>query len=151
MAETGGKAMNPPFGPLTYLYVGSKDFRHDLTFYRDVLGAELVWNFQAFGANVAAFNLGAGPLVLLADHRRAPSVLCIYAVPNLDAAIRSLEKRGWKRSAGPFEVPDGPCVTFQDPSGNEYGLLQPDRPDVLRAEYQAEPPRGEGAAKKRAK
>lgn len=143
--------MVPPFGPLTYLYVGSKDFPHDLAFYRDVLGAELVWNFNAFGANVAAFNLGAGPLVLIADHRRAPSVLCIYAVPDLKAAMRNLEKRGWKRSTGPVEVPDGPCVVFQDPSENEYGLLQPDRPNVLQGEYRPEQRRGVAAQGKHPK
>ena len=45
----------PPLGDLKYLYVGTSRFDEDLVFYRDVLGAEEVWNFEEFGARVAAF------------------------------------------------------------------------------------------------
>lgn len=125
-----------PIGPLTYLYVGTDSYARDLAYHRDVLGAELAWEFHDFGAHVAALRLGEGPMYLLADHRPAGSVIYIHRVDDLAATTTALEARGWKRESGPFEVPDGPCVTFKDPAGHEFGLLQMDRPDVLSKEYQ---------------
>ncbi|HEY5605185.1 MAG TPA: hypothetical protein VIL45_01545, partial [Thermoplasmata archaeon] len=61
--------MPAPFVRLEYLYIGTLDFKRDLAYYRDVLGAELVWNLTGFGAHVAAFRVAEGPpLLLLADH-----------------------------------------------------------------------------------
>lgn len=139
--------MAPPFGPLRYLYVGSSDVGRDLEFYRDRLGAEIVWDFRESGAHVAAVRFGTGPLLLLADHRPARSVIYVFDVADLDAARKRLEARGWKAPGEPFELPDGPCLTFRDPSGNELGLLQPDRPDVLTHEFARQ--RGGPARKQR--
>src|SRR6266571_957500 len=58
--------MSKPFGTLSFLYVGTADFERDLAYYRDVLGGELVWNRTGFGAHVAAFRLGKGPVLLIA-------------------------------------------------------------------------------------
>ena len=118
-------------GRLAYLYVGSADLEADLTFYRDRLGAEVVWDRQAMGTHVAAVRLGDGPLVLLADHREAGTVLPIWTVDDLDAARAELERRGWKGPATQVEVPDGPCLLLSDASGNEVGLLHQIRPDVM--------------------
>ncbi len=65
--------METPLGRLVYLYVGSANLEGDLAYYRDVIGAAVVWHFRHFGAQVAALRVGAGPLLLLADHRPAPS------------------------------------------------------------------------------
>ena len=116
---------------LVYLYVGSNDVEADVTFYRDQLGGALVWRRTGFGAEVAAIRLGDGPLVLLADHRPAPSVLPIWAVPDLRGARRELEEAGWTGSPLQVEVPDGPCLVLTDPSGNEIGLLEQVRPGIL--------------------
>jgi hypothetical protein len=43
---------------LFYLYMGSDDVGADVVFYRDHLGGELVWRFQASGTEVAAVRLG---------------------------------------------------------------------------------------------
>jgi hypothetical protein len=99
------------------------------------MGAELVWRFHAFEADVAAVRLGDGPLVLLADHRPAPSVLPIWSVPDLDAALALMEESGWQREAPVVEVPDGPCAVLRDPSGNEVALLQRVRPDAMTRSY----------------
>jgi predicted enzyme related to lactoylglutathione lyase len=123
--------MAPPFGPLRFLYLGTKDTGRDLKFYEEVLGAKKVWRFREFGADVAAVRLGAGPLVLLADHRDAPSVLPIYEVKDLAATAKELKKRGWKPKSGKFEIPNGPCYVFEDPSGNEYAIFEDVRPDVF--------------------
>jgi predicted enzyme related to lactoylglutathione lyase len=127
--------MRPPLGALRYLYVGSADFAKDHAYYRDVLGAEEVWHFAAFGANVAAFRVGDGPLVLLADHRHAPSCLPVYQVPDLDATVRALESRGWRAAGEPFGIPDGTCVRFDDPSGNEWAFFEEERPGAMEGSY----------------
>ncbi|MCA1814444.1 MAG: VOC family protein [Halobacteriales archaeon] len=121
-----------PFGELRYLYVGTEDTKRDLAYYRDVLGAEVVFDLEAFGAKVAAVRLTPqGPLWLLADHREAGSVLPCFAVPDLDKTVKAFRKRGWKEKAGPIEIPDGPCILFEDPSGNELAVYGNVRPDVL--------------------
>jgi catechol 2,3-dioxygenase-like lactoylglutathione lyase family enzyme len=121
---------------LAYLYVGSADVEADLGFYRDALGGELVWRFHAFDADVAGVRLGEGPLVLLADHRPAPSVLPIFAVRDLEAAEETLRSGGWAESPTRVEVPDGPALVLRDPSGNEIALLHRVRPDAMPSSYQ---------------
>ena len=123
----------PPLGDLKYLYVGTSRFDDDLAFYRDVLGAEEVWNFAEFGARVAALRVAAGPLLLIADHRPAPSCLPVFAVEDLDAAVARLESRGWRADSGPFGIPDGPCYLFSDRSGNQLAIFGNVRPDALSA------------------
>jgi predicted enzyme related to lactoylglutathione lyase len=118
-------------GRLIYLYVGSDDVPADVTFYRDHLGAEIVWHHRAMGTEVAAVRLSEGPLVLLADHRDAPSVLPIWAVEDVDGAQESLRRAGWAGQTDRVEVPDGPCLLLRDPSGNEIGLLQQTRTGVM--------------------
>jgi catechol 2,3-dioxygenase-like lactoylglutathione lyase family enzyme len=116
---------------LVYLYVGSADVESDLGFYRDQLGAEVEWRAQAFGADVAAVRLGEGPLLLLADHEPAPSVLCIWAVTDLDEAVAELASRGWAGDDVRVEVPDGTCLVLADNSGNRLGLLEQTRPNAM--------------------
>lgn len=127
--------MTPPFKRLAYLYVGSREFEKDLAYYRDVLGAEVVWNFHAFGAHVAAVRLGDGPLYLLADHRAAPSVLPVYEVETLAKTVKQLKAKGWKPAGEPFEIPPGPCYLFKDPSGNELAIYENVRPEHMRDEF----------------
>jgi uncharacterized protein len=120
--------MTSPFRSLEYLYVGTTDVERDVAYYRDVLGGTLLWNLEGFGAHVAAFRLGSGPLVLLADHRPSPSCMPLYSVHDLKATAKELRKRGWKPEGRPFEIPNGPCYAFDDPSGNRLGIFQNDRP-----------------------
>lgn len=127
--------MTGPLGELTYLYVGVAEFERALDYYRDVLGATLVWRFEDDGDEVGAVRLGDGPLVLLADHRPAPSTMTVWRVDDLEATVRALKERGWTASAGPFEIPDGPCYTFSDPDGNEAAVYEATRPRALEAEW----------------
>jgi predicted enzyme related to lactoylglutathione lyase len=127
-----------PFGPLTYVYVGSSDTKADLAFYTTVLGGDMEWEFHGFGAHVAAVRLGDGPLFLLADHRPPKSTIFIYRVDDLAAEQKRLAKRGWKKTSDPVEVPDGPVLVLHDPTGNEIGLLEQVRPNALTKEYQRE-------------
>lgn len=120
--------MTAPFERLEYLYLGTAHFERDVAYYRDVLGAPLLWNLEGFGAHVAAFRLGDGPLLLLADHRPGPSCMPLYSVADVKETAKDLRKRGWKSDGRPFEIPNGPCYAFDDPSGNRLGIFQNDRP-----------------------
>ncbi|MEO7993513.1 MAG: VOC family protein [bacterium] len=123
------------FGPLLYLYVGSNDVARDLAYYRETLGAERVFDFAHFGTRVAAVRFAEGPLWLIAEHRPAPSVLPIYGVTNLEAAMAELTSRGWVATSDPLGVPNGMAVVFTDPSGNQIALLQNDHPDAMERAY----------------
>lgn len=92
-------------------------------------GATPVWDKTAFGTRVAAVSLGGDPLVLLAGHRPVPSVLPVFQVDDLRAAIRSLRKAGWTTEGETFEIPNGPCRLVKDPWGNESALFEETRPD----------------------
>jgi len=120
-----------PFGPLRYLYVGSKDVQKDLDYYTKVLGAEKIWDIPSMGTRVAALRLGKGPLILLADHRPAGSCIMIFQVESLTKISEKLRKHGWKPEGVVFEIPEGPCYRFNDPSGNPLAILEIVRPGVL--------------------
>ena len=123
-------------GTLAYLYVGTDDVARDVAFYEAALGAARVWRFQAFATDVAAVQLTDGPpLLLLAEHRPAPSCLPIWTVPDLDAAVARLSDSGFEVHGETAGTPDGPVHVLRDPSGNEIGLLQQDRPNALAAAY----------------
>jgi hypothetical protein len=100
-------------GPLRYLYVGSANVEKDLAFHQEVLGGELVWRFRKFGADVAAVRHQEGPLVLLADHRPAGSVLPLYAVDDLEALRAALVGKGL-RLGHTVATPDGPCLLVEN-------------------------------------
>lgn len=117
-----------PFLALRFLYVGSSDVGRDLKSYQKA-GAEVVWDKTAFGTRVAAVRMGPEPLILLAGHRPAPSILPVYQVQDLKAAVKTLRGAGWAVEGETFEVPNGPCRLVKDPSGNEVTLLQETRPD----------------------
>lgn len=127
--------MTPPLGKLEYLYIGTADFGRDCAYYKEVLGAKRVWAFHAFGAKVAAFRVCEGPLVLLADHRPAPSCMPVLAVADLNGTVKELLARGWRSEGEAFEIPNGPCYRFLDPSGNPYALFQNDRPEAMERAY----------------
>ena len=123
-------------GDLAYLYMGTDDVDASLAFYTEALGAQFVWRFQAFATDVAAVRFGADrPFVLLAEHRPTPSCLPIWSVADLDAAIAALARAGFADHGETVGTPDGPIHVLTDPSGNELGLLRPDRPGALEVAY----------------
>lgn len=123
------------WGPLRFLYVGTADTARDARWYVEKAGARKVWHMRAFGAEVAALDLGAGPLLLLADHRKPGTVLPIYAVDDLKATVAAMAKAGWEPEGPLFEVPNGPCRMFKDPSGNEVCLMLETRPGAMESAY----------------
>jgi catechol 2,3-dioxygenase-like lactoylglutathione lyase family enzyme len=59
--QTRRKSPKGVFKRLVYVYVGTSDYSADYDFYKNVLGAERVWEFERFGAKVAAFDLCGEP------------------------------------------------------------------------------------------
>jgi len=55
----------------------------------------------------------------------------IFQVESLKEASGKLRKRGWKPEGEEFEIPEGPCYRFNDPSGNALAILEIVRPGVL--------------------
>ena len=59
----------------------------------------------------------------------------VLAVKDLEATIAVLKARGWRSAGKAFEIPNGPCYRFSDPSGNPYALFQNDRPEAMTRSY----------------
>ena len=131
LEELMTKNKGASFGRLRYLYMGTSNVQKDVDYYTKVLGAKKVWDISSFDTRVAALRLGEGPLLLLADHRPAPSCILIFQVDNLKTISDALRQKGWKPEGEQFEIPEGPCYRFNDPSGNLLALLQITRPNVL--------------------
>ena len=124
-----------PLGTLRYLYQGSEDIDADVAYYRDAVGAELVWDFARFETRVAALRVGNGPLILLAHHRPAPSCLLVYEVEDLESAVAALRERGCEPDGEAFGIPNGPCYRFTDPSGNIFAIFKDENPGKMEAAY----------------
>src|SRR3989442_2260652 len=124
------KRKDAQFGRLRYLYMGTSNVQKDVDYYTKVLGARKIWDISSFGTRVAALRLGEGPLLLLADHRPAPSCILIFQVDDLQAVSKELRQKGLKSEGERFEIPEGPSFRFKDPSGNQLALLQITRPNV---------------------
>jgi predicted enzyme related to lactoylglutathione lyase len=124
-------------GELRFLYVGTADTDVSVAHYTSTLGGRLRWRFQHFDADVAAIELGDGPLVLLADHRPAGTVLPLYVVDDLDAAIASFGAGGAVVD-GPLESPEGPAIVVHEPGGAELGFIRIDRPGAMDGAWQDE-------------
>ena len=120
------------FLSLDYLYVPAKDIEASVRYYTEQLDGELVWKIHAFSAWVAAIRLSpTGPMVLLADHLHDDAPILIYRVERLESTVAALRARGWTPESGPFEVPNGPCYTFRDPTGVRLAIYENQRPEVV--------------------
>ena len=118
------------FEALDFLYTPSADVAADVEHFTGVLGAELVFAIEAFGARVAMLRLSASePALLFADHLGGERPVLLYRVADLEAAMSALEARGWA-GAPRLEIPHGPCCTFSTPGGHRIGIYELTRPDV---------------------
>jgi hypothetical protein len=119
-----------PFEQLDFLYMPSRDVAADLAYLTEVLGGRPVFAIEDMGTRVAAVELTDGPpLVLLADHVEGEHPILVYRVPDLSAALATLESRGWEREHV-FEIPHGPCCSFRIPGGHRIALYELIRPGV---------------------
>jgi hypothetical protein len=127
---TTPRGSSPPFGPLDFVYMPSRDVAADLGQLTEGVGAEPVFAIEAFGARVAMVALGEGPpRLLLADHVEGERPIFVYRVPDLDQAMKELESHGVE--AGPrFGIPHGPCCSFEMNGGHRIALYELTRPQA---------------------
>lgn len=122
---------------LKYVYQGSNNYIADLAFYRDQLGAKKIWEFAAFGANVAALELEGQPLILLNDH--SSETRLIYVVDNIETMLETLREKGLKLE-GEAPTPTGTCHLFSSPSGSHFAIMQETRPNAMLEAFNAANP-----------
>lgn len=118
-------------GPLDYIYAPSTDLAADVTYFTDVLGAELVFAIDSGGTRVTMVRLGTqAPPLLLTDHLPDDRPVFIYRVDDLAAVSKRLGERGWTPERT-IELPPGPCTTFRAPGGLRLAIYEPVRPGVV--------------------
>jgi catechol 2,3-dioxygenase-like lactoylglutathione lyase family enzyme len=118
------------FEALDLLYVPSRDVAADLAFYRDVLGARVVFAIEAMGTRVAEVALAdEGPRVVLAGHLDGEAPLLLHRVADLGATLAELGAKGLELEHQ-VELPLGPCATFRTPGGQRLGVYELTRPGV---------------------
>ena len=118
----------PPLEALDFVYMPSPDVARDLGFYKEILGGEVVFAIEAFGARVAHVWLSdGGPRLLLADHLAGEAPVLVHRVADLDAAVARIERRGVEVGAR-FGIPHGPCVELRTPGGQRLALYELTRP-----------------------
>ena len=115
---------------LDVLYVPSRDVESDVRFYRDTLGARVLFAVDAMGARVAEVALAAhGPRMILADHVSGDAPILLHRVADLHQTLAELGSHGLRVETR-VELPLGPCATFHSPGGQRLGLYQLTRPEV---------------------
>jgi catechol 2,3-dioxygenase-like lactoylglutathione lyase family enzyme len=125
-----GQAAGLPFESLDFLYVPSTDVARDLGFYRDVLGGEIVFAIEAFGARVAEVRLAAdSPHLLLADHLSCEAPVLVHRVASLESSLAELRARGLEVEAE-FDIPPGPAAELRTPGGQRLAIYEATRPEV---------------------
>lgn len=101
-----------------------------MRFFSDVLGGRIAFAIEAMGARVAKIELTEGPPhVLLTDHLDGDRPVLVYRVAELDEAVRTLRKRGFRKGRD-VELPMGTCRTFSGPGGHRIALYELTRPGV---------------------
>ena len=113
-----------------FLYMPSTDVARDLGYYRDVLGAEIVFAIEAFGTRVARVRLAdGGPRLLLAEHLEGEAPVVLHRVEDLRAAVAELRDRGAAVSAE-FGFPHGDAVELRTPGGQRLAFYELTRPEA---------------------
>jgi catechol 2,3-dioxygenase-like lactoylglutathione lyase family enzyme/GNAT superfamily N-acetyltransferase len=130
VAEGGPELDSRPMGSvvdgLDHVYNWTTDMDRAVAFYRDVLGLELV---RRDGGNWALFDAGGRPFALHGAVEGHPvgtgGATAVFRVPDLDAAMRTLEERGVTFSPHVGEVQGyARFSSFTDPDGNTVQLIE---------------------------
>jgi hypothetical protein len=115
---------------LDFLYTPSEDVAADVEHFTAVLGAELVFAIEAFGARVAMVRLGERPPALIfADHVEGGRPILVYRVESLAGDRAGRAARGWE-PGDEIEIPHGPCCSFTTPGGHRLAIYELTRPEV---------------------
>jgi catechol 2,3-dioxygenase-like lactoylglutathione lyase family enzyme len=113
-----------------FLYLPSTDVARDLAYYRDVLGAEIVFAIEAFGTRVAQVRLADGaPRLLIAEHLEGEAPVLVHRVEDLEAAVVALREDGATIEAE-FGFPHGPAAELRTPGGQRLAFYELTRPEA---------------------
>jgi hypothetical protein len=124
--------VDAPFESLDFIYTPSSDVAADARYFSEVLGAAIVFAIEDGTTRVAMMDLTGGPPHLLfTDHLEGERPIFIYRVADLKKTLKALTERGWER-ASTFEIPHGPCCSFETPAGHRVAVYQLTRRDVAR-------------------
>jgi uncharacterized protein len=92
-------------------------------FYQDAFG----WALTDFGPTYAATMTGDTDVGLQGDAAEAPKApLPVIDVPDLEAALASVQSAGGRIVRAIFSFPGGRRFQFIDPAGNELACVQAD-------------------------
>ena len=117
------------FKSLDFVYVPARDVDASAHRYVEQLGAELVWKVRGMGTVVACLRVSdAGPLILLSGHLEGTDPILIYRVPDYASAVSRLRAAGI--DVREFEIPHGPCASFEAEGGQRLAVYELTRPQV---------------------
>jgi hypothetical protein len=107
------------FDRLDFVYLPSRDVAADLTYYVDVLRAEVVFTVERFGTRVAMVRVsGDGPHLLLAEHLDGDAPVLVFRVDDLAAARERFP------AAEPFEFPFGDGLLLISPAPQRIAVYE---------------------------
>ena len=119
-----------PFERLDFIYMPSRDVAADGEYFADILGGRIVFAIEAMGARVSMIELTEQPPnLLVTDHLEGERPILVFRVRELEGSLAELEGRGWKRERT-FEIPHGPCCSFETPGGHRIAVYQLTRPEA---------------------
>jgi hypothetical protein len=119
-----------PFERLDFIYMPSRDVAADGEYFADILGGRIVFAIEAMGARVSMIELTEQPPnLLLTDHLEGERPILVFRARDLEGSLAELERHGWKRERT-FEIPHGPCCSFETPGGHRIAVYQLTRPEV---------------------
>jgi hypothetical protein len=119
-----------PFGPLDFIYMPSRDTAADVQHFTAVLGGELVFAIERFGARVAMVRFGQeSPAIVVADHLHGEAPVLVFRVEDLDAAVKEVERRGATAGAR-TGFPYGPIQLLELPGPQRMALYERTRPEM---------------------
>jgi predicted enzyme related to lactoylglutathione lyase len=111
--------------PVVFFEIRAKDAKAMRAFYRELFNWKLEENdFVArIPPGVGPPEEGVGGIIL--PNAASPGVSVYVQVRDLRTAIAKAERLGGKKTADPFDVPNGPTIAqIADPEGNLVGLIQ---------------------------
>ena len=114
--------------PVVAFEIRAKDAKVMRAFYREMFNWDIEENdfYAPIPAGVGGPEKGVGGGI--APNAASPGISIFIQVRDLQASLAKAEQLGGKKTAGPFDVPQGPTMTtiaqIADPEGNLIALVQ---------------------------
>ena len=109
------------------------DYRTSLSFYKDILGFEVVW--ESSEDRNAGFRIGTNLLIIQESVQKASGggFILYFTVPAIDDTRKGLADRGVICS-DIYEADEFRITEFKDPDGNQLGLFCPEESYIPQVE-----------------